>query len=92
LNGIASITSAVFMVIYLFVLLSHYRLVGQYGGRRIVVVAAIIAVATVFLILMRYQWLTNRMALYSTLITLAASVILEIVYRSITRRVLKTRT
>lgn len=92
LNGIASITSAVFMVIYLFVLLSHYRLAGQYGGRRIVVVAAIIAVATVFLILMRYQWLTNRMALYSTLITLAASVILEIVYRSITRRVLKTRT
>ncbi len=91
LNGIASITSAVFMVIYLFVLLAHYRLADRYGGRRSIVLAAILAVSAVFLILMHYQWLTNRSALYGTLITLVASLLLEVAYRQFARRVLQFR-
>jgi len=91
LNGIASITSAVFMVVYLFVLVSHYRLAKQYGGRRTIIVAAIVSVATVLVILMHYQWLTDRAALYGTLITLAASLLFEVAYRLIAQRVLTSR-
>jgi amino acid transporter len=91
LNGVASITSAAFMVIYLFVLLAHYRLAGRYGGRRTIVVAAIIGVSVVFLILLHYQWATDRAALYGTLITLAACALLEVAYRQITKRVLVSR-
>jgi len=91
LNGIASITSAVFMVVYLFVLISHYRLADQYGGRRTIIVAAIVSVAVVLAILMHYQWLTDRAALYGTLITLAASLLFEVAYRLIAQRVLTSR-
>jgi amino acid transporter len=91
LNGVASITSAVFIVIYLFVLISHYRLAKEYGGRRSIIVVAIISVTVVFVILIRYQWLTNKAALYGTIATLTGSILLEVGYRLIGQRVLKFR-
>jgi amino acid transporter len=91
LNGIASITSAVFMVVYLFVLISHYRLADQYGGRRTIILTAIVGVAAVLVILIHYQWLTDRAALYGTLITLATSLLFEVAYRLIAQRVLTSR-
>ena len=86
LNGIASITSAIFMVIYLFVLIAHYRLVGQYGGSRLIIVLAATAVLAVFIILMIYQWRTNRMAFFGTWITFLTAFIVEAVYRRFTQR------
>ena len=86
LNGIASITSGVFMVIYLFVLFSHWKLKGQYGGNPLIIATGFIVVAVVFLLLLKYQWETNRGSFYGTCIVLGGSLLLEIVYRSITRR------
>ncbi len=86
LNGIASITSGVFMVIYLFVLFSHWKLKGQYGGNPLIIATGFIVVAVVFLLLLNYQWETNRGSFYGTCIVLGGSLLLEIVYRSITRR------
>ena len=86
LNGIASITSAVFMVIYLFVLYSHYRLAGQYGGNRAFILFAFVSVLTVFGVLMHYQWQTNRPALFATWISFAASLLVEMIYRGLTQR------
>ena len=91
LNGIASITSAVFMVIYLFVLWSHYRLADQYGGNRAFILFSFIVVLVVFGVLMHYQWQTNRSAFYTTWVCFAASVLVEAVYRGVTRRVLVVR-
>lgn len=86
LNGIASITSGIFMVIYLFVLFSHWKLKGQYGGNPLIIATGFIAVAVVFLLLLKYQWDTNRSSFYGTCIVLSGSLLLEIVYRGITRR------
>ncbi len=42
--------------------------------------------AAVFLLLLKYQWDTNRGSFYGTCIVLSGSLLLEIVYRGITRR------
>ncbi len=91
LNGIASITSAVFMVIYLFVIWSHYRLVPEYGGNRAFLLFAWVAVLVVFGVLLHYQWQTDRKAFHATWITFTAAIVVEWVYRRMTRRVLIRR-
>jgi len=92
LNGIASIASAVFMVVYLFVLVSHMKLAGEVGGHRAIIGLALGTVAVVFLLLMRYQWQTDRAAFFATWGTLVGSVIVEAIYRLVTRRTLTIRT
>ena len=91
LNGIASIASAVFMVVYLFVLLSHFRLAEEVGGRRSIIAVGLGTIAAVFLLLMRYQWSTDRGAFYATWGTLAGSLIVEAIYRGLTKRGIVTR-
>ncbi len=91
MNGIASITSAVFMAIYLFVIWSHYRLVPSYGGNRPFLLLALVALMTVFGVLLQYQWHTNRTAFHATWLTFAAAIAFEALYRKITRRRLRRR-
>jgi amino acid transporter len=91
LNGIASITSAIFMVVYLFVMVSHLRLRNEVGGSRFIIVLGLVIVGTVFFLLMRYQWRTDRTAFWATWGTLAGSLMVETVYRLLTHRILKSR-
>jgi len=86
LNGIASITSGVFMVIYLFVLYSHWKLKNQYGGNPLIIALGFVVVAAVFVLLLTYQWHTDRNSLYGTCIVLTGSLLLELIYRGITKR------
>jgi amino acid transporter len=92
LNGVASLTSSIFMVIYLFVLASHFRLARTVGGNRLFILASIVVIAGVFLILLRYEWRTNRAAFIGTWLTLSTSLIVEAIYRRLTGRALLTRT
>jgi len=91
LNGIASITSAIFMVVYLFVLVSHLRLRDEVGGNRTIILLGLGIVGVVFILLMRYQWNTGRTAFWATWGTLAGSLGVETIYRYVTRRNLKPR-
>ncbi|HED15334.1 MAG TPA: APC family permease, partial [Gammaproteobacteria bacterium] len=86
LNGIAAITSSIFMVIYLFVLAAHWRLRDQYGGNPIIIISGFIIISGVFMLLLHYQWQSNRSAFYGTLITIGASLIVELVYRNFSGR------
>lgn len=86
LNGIASITSGVFMIIYLFVLYSHWRLKEQYGGNPLIIASGFLAVAAVFMLLLIYQWHTNRGSFYGTCIVLSGSLLVELVYRGVSKR------
>lgn len=86
LNGIASITSGIFMVIYLFVLYSHWCLAEQYGGNRLIIAFAFIVVSAIFLLLLNYQWQTNRASFYGTFSVLAGSLFVEWIYRGVTKR------
>ncbi len=86
LNGIASITSGVFMTIYLFVLFSHWKLKDQYGGNPFIIATGFIVVASVFVLLLMYQWHTGRNSFYGTCIVLAGSLLIELIYRGISKR------
>lgn len=81
LNGITSITSAVFMMVYLAVLAAHWRLVGECGGRRVVIGIGWLVVATVFVILQLHLRHTDLPAFWTVWGVFAASLVMEAVYR-----------
>ncbi len=83
LGGISSITSAVFMAIYLFVLLSHWRLRGRFGGNPFLIGLSIIMVLVVFGLLMAYQWTSNRGAFIGTWLVFTGTFLAEFVLRKL---------
>ncbi|NPA63031.1 MAG: amino acid permease [Methanococci archaeon] len=86
MEGVASITSAVFMVIYLFVILSHYLLVDEVGGRKEIIIFSFLVVLGVFMLLLYYQWEVHRIVFYGIILTFAFVIAFEAVYRKITKR------
>ncbi len=86
LNGIAAVTSSVMICIYFFVLVAHWRLRRQYGGRGAVIATSLLLVGLVFVVLQAYQWRTDRSAFWGTWGVLGGSFFVEIVYRRLTRR------
>ena len=82
LNGIASITSSVYMVIYLFVLVSHWKLRPKIPGNPFIIASGFVIILAVFLLLLHYQWQTNRSAFYGTGLTIGASFLVELIYRN----------
>jgi len=89
LGAIASITSTVFTVIYIFVLISHLKLQKEYGGNRILLVINLIILTIVFAALMRYQWNTQRSAFYASIFTFVGAFIVEYLYRKYGKRKMK---
>jgi len=86
IGSIATITSAIYTIIYIFVLISHYRLADNYGGNKSFILFSIIILLVVFIALLHYQWQTQRNAFYGTIITLIGALILEYLYRLIKKR------
>ncbi len=87
MEGVASITSAVFMMIYLFVILSHYKLRDKVGGNKYLISFSFVVVLCVFIILLYYQWMIHRFVFYSIIITFISVLLVEIiVYRKIMNR------
>jgi amino acid transporter len=86
MGEIATIVSSIFTIIYIFVVISHKRLVGKYGGNKGFILLNVIILFTVFLALLSYQWRTQRYAFYGTIITFLGALILEYVYRHLTKR------
>ena len=86
LSEIATITSSVFTVIYIFVLISHYKLSSQFGGKKPLIVFNLILLTAVFIALMVYQWHTQKSAFYGSIIIFAVALIVEYFYRKITKR------
>lgn len=83
---IATITSSIFTIIYLFVIFSHYRVSNDVGGNKILILFNFIVIFGVFVVLMRYQLLTQKFAFYGTIATLVGAVILEYIYRYLKNR------
>jgi len=84
LEGIASIISFAFLVIYQFVLMSHYRLIKVVGGFRPIVVLGLVLVTTVTIILLLYQYKTNKQAFFTLLVLLPVVFLFE--YKKYTKR------
>ncbi len=90
IDAIASITSTVFTVIYIFVLVSHLKLTGKYGGNKVLLSFNLLVLLAVFVALLRYQWTTQRVTFYTSILTFAVAIIVEYFYRKVTKRVLKS--
>ncbi len=89
LGAIASITSTVFTVIYIFVLISHLKLQKEYGGKKIILIINLIILLVVFIALMKYQWTTQKMAFYGSILTFTGAFVLEYFYRKYGKREIK---
>jgi L-asparagine transporter-like permease len=89
LGAIASITSTVFTVIYVFVLISHLKLQKEYGGNRILLFINLMILLCVFAALMKYQWDTQRIAFYGSIFTFVGAFIIEYLYRKYGKREIK---
>jgi amino acid transporter len=81
MNGIASITSTVFTIIYIFVLVAHYRLTTEVGGSRPLLIVNITVLVAVLAALLYYQYRSRPAVLYGTLAVLAAALGVEAAYR-----------
>ena len=86
IESIAAITSTIYTIIYIFVLISHYRLIDKVGGNKVLVIINTVVIFAVFAALVFYQWQNQRNALYGCIITLSAVMIIEIVIRSVKKR------
>lgn len=89
MSGIASITSSVFTVIYIFVLVSHIRLADEVGGNRLVLLVNLLLLVAVLLALLFFQYRENALTLVATLAVLVAAVALEAVYRYGRKRIFR---
>ncbi len=91
IGEIATITSGIFTMIYIFVLISHIRLINKQSveGCKYFVGFNILILSAVFLALLYYQWNTQRSAFFGLLGTLAGAVLLESAYRNISSRKFK---
>jgi amino acid transporter len=88
-DGIASITSAVFIVIYLFVIASHLRLVERVGGHRPLIVFDLIVVLATLVVLLVHQYRQDRLVLAGLIALFGLSVVAELVYRRVSGRTLR---
>ena len=86
LSAIAIITSTVFTIIYIFVLISHFKLAKQYGGNKIIISINLIILFTVFAALMKYQWTTQKSAFYASIIIFISALIVEYIFRKFKNR------
>ncbi len=86
LNAIASITSTVFTVIYIFVLISHYKLSKDFGGNKVLILINLIILFSVFGALLKYQWETQINTFFASLFISLSAVIVEFIYRKLKDR------
>jgi amino acid transporter len=88
LEGIAALNSTIFTSIYLFVLISHYRLAREVGGNRLFILINIAVISTVFCLLIYYQWQTDRTVTFVTVGVFAGALLLEAAFRYLGKRIL----
>jgi len=86
LSEIASITSSVVTMVYIFVIISHIKIRKLYGGNLILLLINLLLISAVFLALIVYQWNSHRIAFYGTILTFSGALILEYVLRRVGER------
>ena len=91
ISAIASITSGIFTMIYIFVLFSHIRLINRkiVEGQVLFVGFNLVVMMIIFLALLFYQWQTQKSAFYGLLLTLLGALLVEFIYRNAKRRKFK---
>ncbi len=91
LSGIAEVTTVSFLLIYLAVALSHWKLRNKTKGNPVVIIVSIVLLLFSSAVILSYSFATNVRAFWTSVTFLVGSLIFELIYRSITRREMKKR-
>ncbi len=91
IDGIAEFTTITFVIIYLSVILSHWKLRQYTQGNSVIILASLFAVSLMSLNLMYYTYVSNARAFWTTLLSLAVITLFEIVYRKVKARKFRKR-
>ncbi len=86
INGIASMTSSIFTVIYIFVVISHYRLRKNVGGNRLILGFNVFVLLVILGLLIYFQFQNQRSAIFGLLVIFGCAILLEIGYRYLRNR------
>jgi amino acid transporter len=86
IDEIAALTSSIFIIIYIVVIWSHYRLADRYGGNKFLILLNLVLLGGIFLILLYYQFKNQRPAFYSTLMAMAIALLVEFIFRKVKLR------
>ncbi len=91
LGGISSIISFTFLILYVFVIASHYRLRTQAGGKSFLILLNFVVILAVFFTLIAYQWNQSRESFYASIIVTFLALLIEFIYRKTSGRRIKGR-
>ncbi len=91
IEGIAAICSAAFLLVYIFAILSHLRLIDETRASKSLVAFSLVMVLAIFSLLMYYQWRTDQRVFYTIWINVLAFASIELAYRRLTKRGFLTR-
>jgi amino acid transporter len=89
LGAIASITSTIVTVLYIFVLISHFKLRKEYGGNGLLIIINLLVLLAVFAALMKYQWDSQKSAFYTSIIVFPVAIFIEFLFRKYMARKIK---
>jgi amino acid transporter len=89
LTEIATLTSTIFTVIYICVVISHLRLLPKVGGNKLLLIFNLMVLVAIFFALMNYQWESERQAFMASIYTFAGAFLAEYIYRKIKHRKFK---
>ncbi|RTZ59263.1 MAG: amino acid permease [Gammaproteobacteria bacterium] len=91
LEGIASLISFSFLVLYWFVLLSHRRLLVQVGGKGWIPLMGLFLITAVGVTLLYYQYQTDKSVFFTASALIPLITLFEWLYKGKTQRVFKPR-
>ena len=91
LDGVAAVCSATFIIIYIAVIVAHYRLRHITRGNTAVILLSLAVVAAILALLLYNQYRTNPRSFYTILVSYAGAALVEYVYRAKTGRTISKR-
>jgi amino acid transporter len=91
INSIAVITSAIYTIIYLFVLISHYKMIDEVGGNKKLVFFNIIILSIVFILLIQYQISNDIKGFYVIIFVVLGTLLMEYIFREVKNRIILSR-
>jgi len=86
MDGIAFITSGIFTVVYIFVLISHWRLTTEVGGSRFLITCNLIVLTAVFIALLIFQLQSQKAAVYGIAVVFVGALLAEVLFRYVKKR------
>ena len=86
IDGIASITSTIYTLLYVFVVISHYRLRREVGGHAVLLLFNILVLIAILLLLLWYQWQTKPITLAGLAAICVGAALMEAGYRYVRQR------